>query len=108
MLTRLGWFVVRRRRLVLSFTVLFMVVAGVVGGGAFGVLKSAGFDDPSSESSRAERILAERFGGGDPNLVLVVSSRDGASVDDAAVAGAGTDLAARLDAIDGVEIFYNR
>jgi putative drug exporter of the RND superfamily len=103
MLTRLGWFAVRRRRLVLAFTALFMVAAGVLGGGAFGVLKSAGFDDPASESSKAEQLLQEQFGGGDPNVVLVVSGRDGAQVDDAAVAAAGTDITARLDAIDGVE-----
>ncbi len=102
MLTRLGRFVVRRRRLVLSFTVLFMVVAAVVGGGAFGVLKTAGFDDPSAESTRAEALLEQRFGGGDPNVVLVATV-DGASVDDPTVAAAGADLAARLDAIDGVE-----
>ena len=70
MLTRLGWFVVRRRRLVLSLTGLFLVVAVVVGTGAFGVLKGGGFDDPSSESTRAGELLDERFGGGDPNVVL--------------------------------------
>jgi RND superfamily putative drug exporter len=103
MLTRLGWFTVRRRRLVLALTALFMVAAGVLGGGAFGVLKSAGFDDPASESSKAEQLLQEEFGGGDPNVVLVVSGRDGAQVDDAAVAAAGADITTRLDAIDGVE-----
>jgi RND superfamily putative drug exporter len=102
MLTRLGWFVVRQRRLVLSLTVLFMVVAAVLGTGAFGVLKTAGFDDPSSESSRAEALLEEHFGGGDPNVVLVATA-DGATVDDPAVAAAGADLAARLDAVEGVE-----
>ena len=102
MLTRLGWFTVRRRRLVLSFTVLFLVVAAVVGTGAFGVLKADGFDDPSSESTRAANLLEQRFGGGDPNVVLVAATT-GASVDDADIAAAGNDLAARLDAIDGVE-----
>ena len=110
MLTRLGRFTVRRRRLVLSFTVLFMVVAAVVGAGAFGVLKDGGFDDPASESARAAALLEEHFGGGDPNVVLVASVDAAASapagavgVDDPSVAAAGADLAARLDAIDGVE-----
>jgi putative drug exporter of the RND superfamily len=102
MLTRLGWFTVRRRRLVLSFTVLFMVVAVVLGTGAFGVLKAGGFDDPSSESSQAAELLETHFGGGDPNVVLVATA-DGAGVDDATVIEAGNDLAARLDAIEGVE-----
>jgi putative drug exporter of the RND superfamily len=102
MLTRLGWFAVRRRRLVLSLTVLFMVAAAVIGAGAFGVLKSAGFNDPASESSTGEELLAERFGGGDPNVVLVASTA-GESVDDETVASAGADLAARLDAVEGVD-----
>jgi RND superfamily putative drug exporter len=102
MLTRLGWFTVRRRRLVLSLTVLFMIVAGVLGSGAFGVLQTEGFDDPSAESTRAAELLDEHFGGGEPNVVLVATA-DGANVDDADVASAGADLAARLDAIEGVE-----
>ncbi|MCX6522119.1 MAG: MMPL family transporter [Actinobacteria bacterium] len=110
MLTRLGRFTVRRRRLVLSFTVLFMVLAAVVGAGAFGVLKDGGFDDPASESARAAALLEEHFGGGDPNVVLVASVDAAGSapagaigVDDPSVVAAGADLAARLDAIDGVE-----
>ena len=107
MLTRLGRFTVRRRRLVLSFTVLFMVVAAVVGAGAFGVLKDGGFEDPASESARATALLEEHFGGGDPNVVLVATLNDEAlaagGIDDASVAAAGDDLAARLDTIDGVE-----
>ena len=109
MLTRLGRFTVRRRRLVLSFTVLFMVVAAVVGAGAFGVLKDGGFDDPASESTRAAALLEEHFGGGDPNVVLVASVDAAAAatgavgVDDPSVVAAGADLAARLAAIDGVE-----
>ena len=54
MLTRLGRFTVRRHRLVLSMTVLFMVAAAVLGTRAFGVLQDDGFADPGSESSRAE------------------------------------------------------
>jgi putative drug exporter of the RND superfamily len=101
MLTRLGWFAVRRRRLVLSLTALFVIVAAVVGSGAFGVLKGAGFNDPAAESSQAERLLEERFGGGDPNIVLVASA-DG-NVDEAATATSGIELAGRLDSIEGVE-----
>lgn len=102
MLTRLGWFTVRRRRIVLSLAALFIVVAGVIGGGAFGVLKTQGFDDPSAESTKATELLDERFAGGEPNVVLVART-EGANVDDEAVAAAGAELAGRLDAIEGVE-----
>ena len=55
MLTSLGRFTVRRHRLVLSMTVLFMIVAAVLGTRAFGVLEDEGFADPGAESSRAPR-----------------------------------------------------
>lgn len=102
MLTRLGRFTVRQRRLVLAFTVLFLVVAAVVGTGAFGVLKDGGFDDPSSESVQARGVLADEFGGGDPNIVLVVQAGT-AGVDSPDVVAAATDIGERLDAIDGVD-----
>ena len=102
MLARLGRFTVRRRRLVLSLTVLFMVVAGVLGAGAFGVLQAGGFDDPGSESAQAQALLEEHFGGGDPNVVLVLTA-EGRDVAETDLAAEGAALAARLDAIDGVE-----
>ncbi|MCB1000241.1 MAG: MMPL family transporter [Acidimicrobiales bacterium] len=101
MLTRLGWFTVRRRRLVLSFTVLFMVVAGVVGAGAFGVLQTDGFEDPSAESTVAAEVLDTHFDGGDPNVVLVLTA-EGRDVDDPALAAEGLAFADRLESLDGV------
>jgi putative drug exporter of the RND superfamily len=101
MLTRLGRLTVRRRRLVLSFTVLFMVVAAVVGTGAFGVLQTGGFEDPDSESERAAAVLDDRFGPTDPNVILVVTATGG-DVDDAAVEAAGTDVTAAVRQVDGV------
>jgi len=102
MLARLGLFTVRRRRWVLSVTVLFFVVAGALGTGAFGVLKTEGFDDPSSESARAEALLEEHFGGGEPNVVLVMTA-EGRNVDDASLASEGSALVARLEGVDGVD-----
>ena len=55
MLTRLGHFTVRRHRLVLSLTVLFMVAAAVLGTRAFGVLQDDGFADPGVGELRAPR-----------------------------------------------------
>jgi len=101
MLTRLGRFTVRRRRLVLATTVLFMIIAAVLGTRAFGVLEDEGFDDPSSESVQAATALAERFGAADPDLVLVATATDG-DVDGADAVAAGVALTDRLAAIDGV------
>ncbi len=102
MLTRLANFTVRRRRWVLSFTVVFLLVAIALGTGAFGVLKAGGFDDPSSESVRAAELLEEHFGGGEPNVVLVLTA-EGRDVDESALASDGAALAERLDAVEAVE-----
>ena len=102
MLTRLAHFTVRRRRWVLSATVLFVLVAVALGTGAFGVLKAGGFDDPSSESARAEALLDEHFAGGEPNIVLVLTA-DGRDINEPALAAEGVALAERLGAVKGVE-----
>jgi RND superfamily putative drug exporter len=59
---KLGRTVSKRRKWVLILTVLFIAIAGVWGSGAFGRLTAgAGFEDPGSESSRAEVLLAGSF-----------------------------------------------
>src|SRR5882762_6520009 len=97
MLERLGGAMVRRRWVVLAATAVLVVVAGAFGGGVFGAVKSGGFTDPAAQSSQADRLLAERFGAGDANLVLIVTARGG-SVDDPAVASEGRALTAQLTA----------
>jgi RND superfamily putative drug exporter len=98
MFTRIGRFTVRRRRLVLALTALFVLAAGAGGAGAFGAFEDEGFEDPGSESHRASRFLEEQIGTDDPELVLLVEANGGAGVDDPAVATAGTEL---TDALAG-------
>src|SRR5882757_9093566 len=88
---------VRRRWVVLAATAL-LLVAGAFGGGVFGATKSGGFTDPGAQSSQADRLLAERFGAGDANLVLIFTAAGGGTVDDPAVAAEGRALTARLAA----------
>ena len=102
LLTRLGFFIVRRRKLVLSFTAMFLIVASVFGTGAFGVLKTEGFDDPSSESVKAGELLEENFGGGEPNVVLVLRT-EGQNVDNADLVLQGQALTDRLASVQGVD-----
>ncbi|MBX6390356.1 MAG: MMPL family transporter [Frankia sp.] len=71
-----------------------------LGMGAFGKLQAEGFDDPGSEASRARAAIEERFGGA-PDLLLLVTARDG-NVDDPAVADAGRALTGELAATPGV------
>jgi RND superfamily putative drug exporter len=102
MLERLGGTMVRRRWVVLAATAVLVVGAALFGSGVFGAVQSGGFTDPGAPSSQAERLLAERFGAGDANLVLVVTASSingrGGTVDDPAVAAAGRALTDRLAA----------
>jgi putative drug exporter of the RND superfamily len=95
MLARLGRFTVRHRKAVLVGTALFFVLAGALGGGVASRLTSGGFDDPSSESSRARRAIEREFGRQTPDLLLLVSARHG-TVDDVDVVAAGNALTAEL------------
>ncbi|WP_408898973.1 MMPL family transporter [Nocardioides sp. R1-1] len=94
MFSWIGGLVTRRARAVLVLGLTGVVLAAVVGVGAFGKLQAAGFDDPDSESSRAAALLEERFVGG-ADYVLVVEAADG-DVDSAASAAAGAALSDRL------------
>src|SRR5437870_6535610 len=102
MLGRLARLTVKRRRLVLAASVVALVLAGAFGGGVFSNLKNGGFSDPGSESERAKAILSQTFHAGDPNVVLLVTARQG-SADDPAVAQAGTALTQALGAEPGIE-----
>ncbi|HEY3140913.1 MAG TPA: MMPL family transporter, partial [Acidimicrobiales bacterium] len=53
-------------------------------------------------SAEADDVLADQFGTGVPNVVLVVTAKDGKSVDDPKVALAGGQIAAELVAAHGV------
>jgi RND superfamily putative drug exporter len=101
MLTRLANLATRRSRAVLIAAVLFVVLAGALGGGVAKSLTAGGFDDPSTESARAEKVLAEKFDTGVPNVVLLATAPDG-DVDSPAAAAAGQALTAELAAEKGV------
>ena len=75
MFTRLGAFTVRRRKAVLAGTLLVLVLAGVLGSGVFPKLAGGGFDDPSSESSRALTTLKHTFHTGVPDYILLVTAK---------------------------------
>ncbi|MCW2613564.1 MAG: putative rane protein [Frankiales bacterium] len=100
LLSRVASLAVARRRLVLLVTAVFLVLAGGLGGGVAAELSGGGFDDPDSESVRAERVLERQFGTGAPNLVLLVTAEQG--VDDAAATASAERLVADLAHEPGV------
>jgi putative drug exporter of the RND superfamily len=96
----IGGFVVRRARLVLVAAMLAVVGFGVLGFGAFGKLKTGGFQDPGADSTTAQMLIDQRFGGSD-GVVLLVHAEAG-TVDDAPARAAGAEAASRLAAVPGV------
>ncbi len=86
--------VIRRSRLVLVVAVVAVALMGVLGAGAFGKLLGGGYDDPSSASSRAAKVIDQKFGG-ETNLVLLVDAGEG-RVDAPAAQQSGRALVADL------------
>ncbi|UGQ09202.1 MMPL family transporter [Yinghuangia sp. ASG 101] len=101
MLERIGKIAAYRARTVLITSVVLLVAAAIVGFGAFGVLEGEGFDDPASDSSKADRRLEEVFGKA-PELIVEVHARTG-SVDAPEVADAGRRLTEALGAEEGID-----
>ncbi len=102
LLDRLARFVVRRRRLVLVASLATFIAAGVIGGSVVGKLKSGGFEDPKAASTRAANLLDDRFGGGEPNVIFLITAK-GSNVDTPEVAAAGIALTQRVAKEAGVE-----
>ncbi|MFJ9695563.1 MMPL family transporter [Kitasatospora sp. NPDC101183] len=105
MIASLGRFAAVRRRWVVAVALLFALVAGVWGTQVFGAITGgAGFDDPHSESTRADRVLAGPLGRQQTDLVVLYRSAE-LTVDDqqfagkvqSAVAGVPREDVARLD-----------
>jgi len=108
-LHRLGSFLVRRRRLVLVASGGVLVLMAVLAPMAFGVLQSGGFTDASSSSSRASALVDRDFGG-EANLDVLITPRDGQSLNSAPVTALArrvtTQLAARSD-VESVTSYWN-
>ncbi len=65
----------RRRRGVLWIFAAVTVIAGGLGFQLFPKLQSGGFNDPGSQSARADTLMSDRFGLGDPAAAMVVTAR---------------------------------
>jgi RND superfamily putative drug exporter len=96
---RLSSLVTGRAWAIVLMTAVLTVGGAVATAGVEDRLSSGGFGNTSWDSSRAAAVLASRFHTGVPNLLLLVSARNG-SVDDLAMPG--RELAARLRAEEGV------
>ncbi|MET9555740.1 MMPL family transporter [Streptomyces sp. NPDC006645] len=101
MFDRIAELAIRRARLILVVAVVAVALMGAVGAGAFSVLKGGGYDDPASQSSRAGKVIEEKFGG-ETNLILLVRTAEG-RVDSPAAEKSGQALVAELKAEKGLD-----
>ncbi|MEU7137018.1 MMPL family transporter [Streptomyces sp. NPDC046261] len=86
--------------LVPAVTVLLTAVLAVAGAGTSERLADGGYAATDTESARADTVLADRFGAGYPDLVLLVRAEGG--VDGARAREEGRRLARRLARSAGV------
>ncbi len=96
MLQRIAHLAIAAPRRIIAAAVLVMVAAGVFGIPVAKSLSAGGLQDPTSESDQATKLLVDKFGRGDMDLVISVTSAAGAQAEAARVVG--TDIAARLQA----------
>lgn len=94
MFENIGKFVVRHRKGVFVGYLISVLVAGVIGAGMFGSLKSQGYDDLSSDSAAVDRLLKSDFDTRDASAILVIDTF--ASIDDPKSVTAANDLLAKV------------
>jgi RND superfamily putative drug exporter len=102
MLRKYATALVRHRRAVLAGALIAVLAAFAYGGKVADRLNNGGFADPNSGSARADTLLDHQFHTGSPNLVLLVTARQG-TVNSPAVAAAGIQLTNQLNHTAGVD-----
>jgi len=100
---RWGRLVARRRWVVLIAGLLTTIAAAGWGLGVFGSLSTGGFEDPDSESARAEAEIIEAFGQTDADILVLYESEDGLPVDDPAFERAVTETVEALPSDEVVQ-----
>jgi putative drug exporter of the RND superfamily len=81
-------------RRVLVVAALLTLALAVFGVPVANSLSASGFQDPTSQSARAAQLLTDKFGQGDVQLLVTVSTPGG--VDSAAARAAGTEIVDQL------------
>lgn len=79
MFEKLGHTLVRRRKRVLALFIVLLIGAGATSSLLFARLDNGGYNDPHSQSAKADAYLISTFHVKDPALALVVSSQNSVS-----------------------------
>jgi len=95
-LHRIALAAIRSPRRILVVAALLTALTAIFGIPVANYLSAGGFQDPGSESARAGRLLTEKFGQSDQQLLITVTDPTGA--DSGRAREAGTDIITRLDA----------
>lgn len=101
MFEKVGHFVVRHRKGVFVGYLISVLIAGVIGTGMFGSLKSQGYDDLSSDSAAVDQLLKSDFDTRDASAILVIDTF--ASIDDPESILAANDLLAKVSDEENIE-----
>ena len=100
MLQRIARLALAGPRRILAVAVLVMVAAAVFGIPVAKSLSAGGFQDPASESAQATKLLSDKFGQSDQQLVLVITAPAGAQSEQAR--RVATDIVGQIQGSDGV------
>lgn len=73
--------IIKRPKTVLTLMLVFMMVAGSIGGGVAKKLTSGGFEDSKSDSFQAVKRIDDKFGRKSSNVLLLVTFKNGTADD---------------------------
>ena len=96
MLQGIARLAIRAPRRIIAVAVLVMVAAGIFGIPVAESLSAGGFQDENSESAKASELLTDKFGRGETDLIIAVTSEAG--VPSPQATAAADEIAATLDA----------
>ena len=74
MLQRIARLAIAAPRRIIAIALLVMVAAGIFGIPVAKSLSAGGFQDPTSESAQATKLLADKFDQGDMQLLITVTA----------------------------------
>ena len=94
MLQRVTQLALAAPRLVIAIAVLVTIGTAIFGIPVAESLSTGGFRDPTSGSTKASELLAEKFQQADMQLLIIVSAERGAQ--DGAVQAVGTEIVTQL------------
>ena len=94
MLEGIARLAIRAPRRIIAIALLVMAGTAVFGIPVAKSLSAGGFEDPTADSAHAAQLLAGTFDQGDMQMLITVSSNDGAQ--SGAARAVGTDIVARL------------